>query len=38
MRWLEVTEGARFDLSRSLVPQFPRGLLDAQSSEELRDT
>ncbi len=33
LRWIEVTRVALFDLSRSLVPQLPLGLLDAESSD-----
>ena len=33
LRWLEVTQGPRFDLRRSLVPQLPLRLLGT----ELRD-
>ncbi len=36
LRWLEVTRGARFDLSRSMVPQLWLALLDADSSDERR--
>jgi hypothetical protein len=37
LRWLEVVHGQRFDLSRSLVPQLPLALLDANSRDERPD-
>jgi transcriptional regulator with XRE-family HTH domain len=37
LRWLEVVQGQRFDLSRSLVPQLPLALLDADSRDERPD-
>ena len=37
LRWLEVVQGQRFDLSRSLVPQLPLALLDADSRDERSD-
>ena len=37
LRWLEVVQGPRFDLSKSLVPQLPFVLLDADSGDERRD-
>lgn len=37
LRWLEVTRRSRFDLSRSLVPQLPLALLDAEAGDERAD-
>jgi transcriptional regulator with XRE-family HTH domain len=37
LRWLEVTGGWHFDLSRSMVPQLSLALLDAESFDEPRD-